>query len=223
MLKNTPKYIAIEGPIGVGKTTLCELLAQQFNYDTLLEAPSENPFLSRFYSHPKQYAFQTQVHFLLQRAEQLRGIKQEDLFEPVKVADFLIEKDQLFAQLNLDKDELALYLTIYQHLTLDSPTPDLVIYLQAPVDTLLRRIQKRNIACEQSIGPAYLNALNDAYTRFFHFYTDSPLLIINAAEIDFANNQTDFLALVECIQSNISGRHYFNVESTGEHTTEHPP
>ena len=214
MSTNTPKYIAIEGPIGVGKTTLCRRLAEKFNYDLLLEAPSENPFLSRFYSNPRQYAFQTQVQFLLHRAEQLRSLKQEDLFEQVKVADFLIDKDRLFAQLNLDHDEFELYLKIYKHLTIDAPIPDLVIYLQAPVETLLQRIRKRNIACEQSITPSYLNRINEAYTRFFHFYNGSPLLIINASEIDVINNERDFLELVTRIQSNITGRQYFNIKAT---------
>lgn len=214
MSTNTPKYIAIEGPIGVGKTTLCRRLAEKFNYDLLLEAPSENPFLSRFYSHPRQYAFQTQVQFLLHRAEQLRSLKQEDLFEQVKVADFLIDKDRLFAQLNLDHDEFELYLKIYKHLTIDAPIPDLVIYLQAPVETLLQRIRKRNITCEQSITPSYLNRINEAYTRFFHFYNGSPLLIINASEIDVINNERDFLELVTRIQSNITGRQYFNIKAT---------
>ena len=198
----------------MGKTTLCRRLAEKFNYDLLLEAPSENPFLSRFYSNPRQYAFQTQVQFLLHRAEQLRSLKQEDLFEQVKVADFLIDKDRLFAQLNLDHDEFELYLKIYKHLTIDAPIPDLVIYLQAPVETLLQRIRKRNITCEQSITPSYLNRINEAYTRFFHFYNGSPLLIINASEIDVINNERDFLELVTRIQSNITGRQYFNIKAT---------
>src|SRR5690554_5018774 len=135
-----PRYIAVEGPIGVGKTSLAKRLAESFNYDIMLEKPEENPFLERFYNNPRQHALATQLFFLFQRAQQLQAIKQDDLFEPVRIADFLIDKDVLFAQLNLDPDEFLLYQNVYEHLTIDAPAPDLVIYLQAPTQVLLQRI-----------------------------------------------------------------------------------
>jgi deoxyguanosine kinase len=182
-LEKTPRYIAVEGPIGVGKTSFAKRLASSLNYEMILENPEENPFLERFYQNRKQAALQTQLFFLFERARQIQELRQADLFEPVRVADFLIEKDRLFAELNLDSDELKLYENIYAHLTIDAPAPDLVVYLQAPTDTLLTRIQQRAIKSEQQIERAYLNQLVDAYTGFFHYYDGSPLLIVNAAEI----------------------------------------
>ena len=135
--KNFPKFIAVEGPIGVGKTSLTRRLGDTFNYELLLEKAEENPFLERFYQNPKQHALSTQLFFLFQRTQQIQELRQDDLFAPVRVADFLIDKDQLFAQQNLDADEYELYLNVYEHLTIDAPKPDLVIYLQAPTDVLL--------------------------------------------------------------------------------------
>ena len=140
--QDIPRYIAIEGPIGVGKTSLTKRLAKSFNYELLLEKSDENPFLERFYQNPKQHALSTQLFFLFQRAQQIQQLKQDDMFQPVRIADFLIEKDQLFAQQTLDPDEYVLYLNIYNHLTINAPAPNLVIYLQAPTKILLNRIQK---------------------------------------------------------------------------------
>jgi deoxyadenosine/deoxycytidine kinase len=205
-----PRYIAVEGPIGVGKTSLSKRLAETFNYELLLERADENPFLERFYQDPARHALSTQLFFLFQRTQQIQELRQDDLFKPVRVADFLIEKDRLFAQQNLDSDEYELYLNVYRHLTIDAPTPDLVIYLQAPTSVLMSRIRKRGIAAEQHIEPQYLENLNQAYTDFFHFYKQSPLLIVNSAEIDLVNNDHDYDQLVEQIMSVSGGIHYFN-------------
>ena len=208
--KYIPRYIAVEGPIGVGKTSLTKRLAETFNYEALLEKSDENPFLDRFYENSRRHALSTQLFFLFQRAQQIQDLRQEDLFEPVRVADFLIEKDQLFAQQNLDADEYELYLKVYKHLIVDSPIPDMVIYLQAPTVTLLDRIKKRGIKAEQFIELGYLKNLNHAYTEFFHYYNSSPLLIVNSAEIDLVNNDEDYQLLVDYILSHPTGTNYFN-------------
>lgn len=205
-----PRYIAVEGCIGVGKTTLARNIAQLFNYDTLLEQAEENPFLARFYQDPKATALPTQLFFLFQRANQLQSLRQDDLFSPVRVADFLIEKDQLFAQVTLDDDELNIYQQVYDKLTINAPQPDLVIYLQAPLDVLAERIRLRGNPVEQQISPDYLKALNDAYTQFFHYYDGAPLLIVNAKDLNLAKNRDHFKQLVEYILTIKSGRHYYN-------------
>ena len=205
-----PQFIAVEGNIGVGKTTLAKHLAKTFNYDTLLEKADDNPFLERFYLDPVGAALPTQLYFLLQRTRQFQDLKQGDMFEPVRVSDFLIDKDPLFASVVLDQDEYDLYQTVYERMTIDAPKPDLVVYLQAPVDTLLRRIRQRAISYEQSIHVDYLTQLNEAYTEFFHSYDESPLLIVNATEIDLANNPEDYQNLVEYMLDIHSGRHYYN-------------
>ncbi|MFT7090694.1 MAG: deoxyadenosine/deoxycytidine kinase [Candidatus Azotimanducaceae bacterium] len=205
-----PRFIAIEGPIGVGKTSLAKRLATSLNYEMFLEAPERNPFLERFYQNRKQAALQTQLFFLFERARQIQDLRQGDMFEPIRVADFLLEKDRLFAEINLDTDEMVLYEKIYQHLTIDAPVPDLVIYLQAPVDVLMERIQLRGISAEQNIERAYLNLLVDAYTHFFHYYERSPLLIVNAADIDLVNSEHDYEQLLGYLKSVTRGRHYYN-------------
>ncbi len=205
-----PRFIAVEGPIGVGKTSLTRRLADTFNYEVLLEKAEENPFLDRFYQSPRQHALSTQLFFLFQRTQQMQELRQNDLFEPVRVADFLIDKDRLFAELNLDADEYELYLKVFGHLTIDSPKPDLVIYLQAPTDVLLQRIQKRGIASEQLIERSYLDNLNAAYTEFFHYYDRSRLLIVNSADLDLVENDDDYNRLVDYILALPSGTHYFN-------------
>ena len=208
--RKPPAYIAVEGPIGVGKTTLAQRLAQTFNYDIILEQSEDNPFLERFYRNRSQNALATQLFFLFQRAQQVEELRQADMFEPVRVADFLLEKDKLSAEVVLDKDEFELYGQVYDRIILTAPTPDLVIYLQAPVDVLLRRIQQRGVAYEQLIDSNYLESLNDAYSNFFHYYDSSPLLIVNAAAIDFAGNDHHYSELLDAILDTQRGRHYFN-------------
>ena len=206
-----PRFIAVEGPIGVGKTTLARRLAATFNYDILLEeSPQDNPFLSRFYRHPRQMALATQLHFLFHRASQLQSIRQNDLFRSVRVSDFCMEKDLLFAEMYLSADELELYNRAYEMQTKDLPTPDLVIYLQAPVDILKERIREQGDEAEKLIGHGYLKRLNEAYAELFHYYDQSPLLIVNASEIDLVHSEQDYRQLVEEIMSCRKGRHYFN-------------
>ncbi|WP_423898350.1 deoxynucleoside kinase [Candidatus Pelagadaptatus aseana] len=209
-----PRFIAVEGAIGVGKTTLTHNLAATLGYNTLLERAEENPFLERFYKNPKNSALATQLFFLFQRAQQIQDLRQEDLFETNHVADFLMDKDRLFAQVTLDKDELAIYDQVYDRLTIDAPEPDLVIYLQAPNDILLERIQMRGVPAERNIDSGYLTALNDAYMEFFHFYDKAPLLIVNAAELDLASNPDHYRQLVEFMLTIKSGRHYYNPTPT---------
>src|SRR5215469_12538392 len=164
------RYLVVEGPIGVGKTSLAVKLAESFGAELMLERAEENPFLERFYRDPKGAALPTQLSFLFQRARQLQQLRQGDIFQPMRVADFLLDKDPLFARLNLDDEELKLYEQVYQHLTLDAPRPDLVVYLQAPVDVLSQRITHRGIGYERMIQQEYLERVTDAYARFFHLY-----------------------------------------------------
>ncbi|HET7369419.1 MAG TPA: deoxynucleoside kinase, partial [Gammaproteobacteria bacterium] len=171
------RHLVIEGPIGVGKTTLARRLAETYNAELLLERAEENPFLERFYQDPKTAALPAQLSFLFQRVRQLEKLRQGDIFSPVRVADFLLEKDRLFAHLNLDDDELGLYEQVYSRVSVDMPTPDLVVYLQAPVDVLMRRVRHRGIGYEQLIRRDYLEALASAYAQFFHHYDRTPLLI----------------------------------------------
>ena len=207
---DNPDFIVIEGPIGVGKTTLAKKLANSFGSEILLEGADENPFMSKFYENPKAAALSTQLFFLLQRAKQMQDLRQGDMFNPVRIADFLMEKDRLFAELTLDEDELKLYEQVYAQLTIDVPEPDLVVYLQAPVEVLLQRIENRGLPNERLIEASYLQRLSDSYVDFFHHYSDAPLLIVNAAEIDFANNENDYQQLLERLKSVRSGRHYYN-------------
>ena len=204
------RYVVVEGPIGVGKTTLAKRLAASFDGTALLEAPEENPFLPRFYQSPGTTALATQLFFLLQRARQLRDIRQTDLFAAVRVGDFMIEKDRLFAELTLDADELALYRQVHEQVVRGTVTPDLVIYLQAPVDVLLARIAARGVPYEDSMDPRYLERIVAAYTRFFHHYGDAPLVIVNAAEIDFAHGDGDYDLLFDMLRTISKGRHYLN-------------
>ena len=210
MTDSNPGYIVVEGPIGVGKTSLARRLADSFGSELLLEGAAENPFLERFYRNPRQGALSTQLFFLLQRARQIQELRQRDMFRPVRVADFLIEKDRLFARLTLDAQEYKLYEQVYAHMTLDAPEPDLVIYLQAPVDVLLQRIAKRGISYEQHIDAAYLERLAQGYARFFHDYVAAPLLIVNAAYIDLVNSDAAYQDLLTQIARTRTGRHYFN-------------
>ncbi len=204
------RYIAIEGPIGVGKTSLAKRLASSLDSELLLEEAAANPFLERFYQDQRSAALPTQLFFLFQRVRQVDQLRQADIFSDTRIADFMLEKDRLFAGINLDRDELNLYDQVYQSLNVDVPTPDLVVYLQAPVDTLLFRIARRGIDYEQRIGRRYLEKLAESYARFFHDYDDSPLLIVNAAAIDPVSNELHYQMLLDEICRIRSGRHFFN-------------
>ena len=210
MSDNQLRYIVVEGPIGVGKTTLTRRLANSLDGTLLLEAPQHNPFLPRFYADPSTHALSTQLTFLIQRVEQLRGLAQDDLFSRLRVADFMIEKDRIFAELTLDNDELDLYLKLYAQMVRDVPRPDLVVYLQAPVDVLLERVERRGIDYEQRIDPEYLQRLAAAYTQFFHHYEGAPLVIVNAAEINLAEGNEDYNVLLKELLAIRRGRHYLN-------------
>lgn len=204
------RLVVVEGPIGVGKTTLARKLAATVGAESVLEQADENPFLERFYKNPKAAAFPTQLFFLFQRARQLQELRQQDMFAPVRVADYLLDKDRLFARITLDDEEYALYEQVYARLSLDAPRPDLVVFLQAPVDVLLERIARRGIRYEKYIEAGYLEKLIDAYTRYFHQYTASPLLIVNAAAIDPVGDSRDYEELLDAVRRTRMGRHYFN-------------
>jgi deoxyguanosine kinase len=206
----THRFIVLEGPIGVGKTMLATRLASTLMAELVLERADENPFLERFYRNPRAGALPAQLYFLFQRAQQMAGLKQQDLFAPLRVADYLIDKDRLFARTTLDDEEYRLYEQVCAKLAIDAPKPDLVIYLQAPVDVLLARIQRRGIRYEQFIDRGYLERLNDAYARFFHEYDATALLIVNAADIDPINSDQDFEELLAAIKRMRRGRLYYN-------------
>ncbi len=207
---NSPGYIVVEGPIGVGKTTLARKLAESFGSELMLEGAAENPFMAKFYENPRTAALPTQLFFLLQRARQMQDMRQADMFNPVRVADFLMEKDHLFAELTLDADELRLYEQVYEQLTFDVPVPDLVIYLQAPVEVLLERISHRGVHYERLIEASYLERLSEAYIDFFYHYSEAPLLIVNAKDINFADNDKDYQQLLQQVKSVRRGRHFYN-------------
>ncbi|MBF0255329.1 MAG: deoxynucleoside kinase [Gammaproteobacteria bacterium] len=204
------RYVVVEGPIGVGKTTFAKRLAERLQAECLLESPEENPFLERFYQDARGMALPTQLYFLFQRSRQFRELIQGDLFRPRIVADFMLEKDPLFARVNLDDDELYLYQQVLDNLSLAAPTPDLVIYLQAPVERLLERIKKRERRGEQKMDPAYLQRLSDAYSEYFYHYEHSPLLIVNTEGLDLAEREADFDLLMQRVADTQYGRHYFN-------------
>lgn len=204
------RFIAIEGPIGVGKTSLARRLCESLSAEPVFEQASQNPFLERFYRNPTAGALPAQLYFLFQRAQQLGSLNQQDLFAPVRVADYLLEKDRLFAGITLDEAELALYEQVYAKLDIAAPKPDLVLYLQAPVDVLMERIGRRGIEYERQIDRHYLERLNEAYARFFHSYEAAPLLIVNAASIDPISNQADFDELLAAIGRMKGGRLYYN-------------
>jgi deoxyguanosine kinase len=204
------RYIVVEGPIGAGKTSLTHKLAEHLGADTLLENASDNPFLPRFYQDPKRYALPTQLHFLFDRSRQLRELAQGDLFRAGTVSDFLIDKDMLFARLNLDDDEFELYQKVYADLALQAPTPDLVIYLQAPVDALQERVRRRGVEFERGMGADYLQRLANSYSEFFHRYEAAPLLIVNTSNLNFAESDVDLELLLERMSKMRGPREFFN-------------
>ena len=209
------RFIVVEGPIGVGKTSLARRLCESLGAQAVLEQSAQNPFLERFYRNPRAGALPTQLYFLLQRAQQLAALKQADLFAAVHVADYLLEKDRLFARVTLDDDEYALYEQLYGKLDIRPPKPDLVVYLQAPVDVLLERIGRRGVDYEQYIDRQYLERLNEAYARLFHEFAAAPLLIVNAASIDPIASQRDYDELLAAIRRMHRGRLYFNPLRSG--------
>ncbi len=204
------RYVVVEGPIGAGKTSLTHKLAERLNADTLLENASDNPFLPRFYQEPKRYALPTQLHFLFERTRQLRDLAQGDLFRTGTVSDFLIDKDMLFARLNLDDDEFELYQKVYADLAPQAPTPDLVIYLQAPIDALQERVRRRGVDFERGMDAGYLQRLANGYSEFFHRYEAAPLLIVNTSNLNFAENETDFELLLERMSKMRGPREFFS-------------
>jgi deoxyguanosine kinase len=204
------QFITIEGPIGVGKTSLARRVAESLGYELLLEDAGENPFLERFYRDPVGAALPTQLYFLFQRARQIQEMCQSDLFAPVRVSDFLLEKDRLFARLTLAADEYRLYEQVYEKMAIDAPVPDLVVYLQAPVDVLVERVRARGIDYEKKISEEYLTRLNEAYMQFFHAYDDAPLLIVNSASINPIENDSEYEQLLDRIMNSESRREFFN-------------
>lgn len=204
------RHIVVEGPIGVGKTSLARRLAGHIEAQLLLEQPELNPFLSRFYQDRQRYALQTQLFFLFQRIEQLRDLAQPDFFKRAVVADYLLEKDPLFAQLTLNDDDHALYRQIYDRISPQTATPDLVIYLQAKPETLIARVRKRGIDMERKISDTYLTVLGESYTRFFHNYDVAPVMVVNSENLNFVDRDDDFHLLVQRIESMRGHREYFN-------------
>lgn len=207
------RYIVVEGPIGVGKTSLARKLSGSLGGSLMLEETDNNPFLERFYRGERKAALATQLFFLFQRMKQLDDLRQADLFTQLRIADFHIHKDRLFAEVSLDAEELTLYEQIYERVAVEVPEPDLVIYLQAPVDALLQRILRRGIPQERLIERSYLERLTEAYARHFHNYQEAPLLIINASSIDPISNNSEYEQLLRQIKQTTSGRHFFNPAS----------
>jgi len=202
-------YIAVEGPLGVGKTSLALLLAERVHGRTILENAEDNPFLTSFYRDPKRFAFQTQLFFVLRRFQRQEEIDQIDLFKRVVVSDFLFEKDRIFARLNLDDREFSLYEQVFNLLKVKSAKPDLVIFLQARTDVLKERIRKRNRDYEKPININYLDQINQAFNDFFFHYNETPLLVINASEIDFVNVPADLDNLTLEIEKMEKGTKYY--------------
>ncbi|MEE9186675.1 MAG: deoxynucleoside kinase [Bacteroidota bacterium] len=205
------RYIAIEGVIGVGKTSLANLLGERLGAKVVEERFEENPFLEKFYQDPERYAFQTQIFFLLSRYKQQQELFQVDLFHEFLVADYIFEKDKVFAYLNLADDELKLYETLVASIEHNIPTPDLVVYLQSSVDRLMSNIKSRNRRIEENLSAAYIRDLNEAYNYFFFRYKIAPLLIVNTMEMDFVNNRDDFEELLkEILKPNRAPVEYYN-------------
>jgi deoxyadenosine/deoxycytidine kinase len=203
-------YVAIEGPIAVGKTSLAKLLSERLGARLILEGFGENPFLTDFYEEPERYAFQTQLFFLLQRYQQQQELRQVDMFHNLLIADYMFVKDRLFASLNLDEKEMTLYDTVANLLEKNVINPDLVIYLQADTDTLMRNIARRGRDMEKNISEEYIDALNQLYTEYFFRYQDTPLVIINTNNIDFVHNQEDLDEVINYIRQPVTGTKFFN-------------
>jgi deoxyadenosine/deoxycytidine kinase len=227
MAQREIRYIAIEGVIGVGKTTLSRLLAERLSAELVLEEVEENPFLHEFYADRARWAFQTQMHFLFSRYQQQRGLLQTDLFLQRVVSDYLFQKDRIFANLNLTDRELALYERIVGQIELEVPRPDVVVYLQANTDTLLSRIRDRGRPFEKEMEREYLKALNEAYNYFFFHYTDAPLLVVNTDSIDFVRRAADLEDLSRRILAHHEGTVYYaplgSGGAAGAETTERRP
>jgi deoxyadenosine/deoxycytidine kinase len=207
------RYIVVEGPIGVGKTSLAKRLAEHSEAQTLLEKPQDNPFLSRFYDDTERYALPTQLFFLFQRINEVRDLAQMDMFRSRTISDYLFEKDALFARITLSDDEYKLYQSIYQSLAPQAASPDLVIYLQATTDSLIERVRRRGHRFERAISDDYLSRLSEAYGEFFHHYVAAPVLVVNSEYLNFVDNDNDFKLLLDRIDKMRGQREYFNVGS----------
>ena len=205
------RHIVVEGPIGVGKTSLARKLAQRMDAEIVLERPEENPFLPRFYEDRKRYALPVQLFFLVSRAEQARRLSQGELFTPARVADFMLDKDLLFARLTLDEAEFRLYRQLYDGLKPQTTAPDLVVYLQARPSALMERVKKRGRPYERQMNESYLGELSKAYSEFFYHYDSAPLLTVNSENLNFAEREADFELLVQRIQDMRGAREFFNL------------
>ena len=205
-----PRFIAVEGAIGAGKTSLVNLLEQQYSARVILEENDSNPFIAKFYDDQETYSFQTQIFFLLSRYNQYMELAQRDLFNSVVVIDYLFQRDKIFAQLNLEDHEYRLYEQIYNLISSKAPKPDLVIFLQANTKVLLERVSKRGRGYESFMDPDYLDSVNKAFNNFFFYYSDTPLLVINTNEIDFVEKKCDLEELINKVNSHKIGREYYN-------------
>jgi deoxyguanosine kinase len=205
------RILAIEGPIGVGKTTLARRLAEHYGSELMLEDPADNPFLEKFYADPKRFGLPTQLHFLFQRVRQLQRFQQNDLFMPIYISDYMLEKDRLFAELTLDKSEFEMYCLVYERVVETVPDPDLVIYLQARIPSLLNRIALRGIGYERDIEGDYLERLAGAYARFFRNFSRSPVLVVDTENVNLVDDDENFAILVREIDAGVCGTQYLEI------------